>query len=162
MASSRLLLVCVLAALLGAPAASAAFTPGASGLGDPYYPNAGNGGYDVAHYALTLDWTPASNELRGTAVITATATQDLSRFNVDLRGFSMPRLLVNGRAAAFARDGQELVITPSAGIRAPAARCWKRPSSRVSRAPGRWSTGSGCCPHPGSLTSSVTSARTSG
>jgi len=115
---SRLLLVLVALALVGTPAASAAFTPGSAGLGDPYYPNAGNGGYDVAHYSLTLDWAPGPNELRGTAVITATATQDLSRFNLDLRGFSIPRLLVNGRAASFTRDGQELVITPAAGIRA--------------------------------------------
>src|SRR5512133_745475 len=91
--------------------------PGSSGLGDPFFPNAGNGGYDVSHYSLTLGYEPASNQLAGTALITATATQDLSRFDLDLRGFSISRLNVNGHAASFTREGeQELVITPSAGL----------------------------------------------
>ena len=51
-------------------------------------------------------------------MITATATQNLSSFNLDLRGFEISRLLVNGRGAAFARVGvHELVITPTPGIR---------------------------------------------
>jgi aminopeptidase N len=92
------------------------FTPGSAGLGDPYFPNAGNGGYEVSHYGLTLDYDQASNHLAGTAVISAQATQDLSRFDLDLRGFTISRLLVNGAAASHTRDGQELVITPAAGI----------------------------------------------
>ncbi len=86
--------------------------PGAAGLGDPFFPLAGNGGYDVANYALTLDYQPAANFLSGTAVITAGATQNLSRFDLDLRGFAITRLLVNGLSAAFARSGQELIVTP--------------------------------------------------
>ena len=98
-------------------AAAESFVPGSPGLGDPFFPNAGNGGYDVAHYALTLGYAPSTNQLSGTATINATATQNLSRFDLDLRGFSISRLLVNGQAASFARDGeQELVITPAAGL----------------------------------------------
>jgi aminopeptidase N len=111
--------LCVVALLLvfTGTAGAAAFQPGSSGLGDPFFPNAGNGGYDVSHYSLTLSYEPASNQLAGTAVVTATATQDLSRFDLDLRGFSISRLLVNGQAATFTREGeQELVITPSAGL----------------------------------------------
>ena len=48
-------------------------------------------------------------------MIAATATQNLSSFDLDLRGFTISRLDVNGRAATFVRDGQELVITPRAG-----------------------------------------------
>ena len=59
------------AALFGLPAvASAAATPGAAGIGDPYYPGAGNGGYDVAHYGLDLSYQPSSNRLTGVATIT--------------------------------------------------------------------------------------------
>ena len=103
---------------IGAGAARAAtFTPGSSGLGDPMFPNAGNGGYDVKNYNLTLDYTPAGNQLAGTATITAAATQDLSSFNLDLRGFAITRLLVNGRAATYTRDGgQELTIMPRSGL----------------------------------------------
>jgi aminopeptidase N len=103
--------------IVAGTAGAATFTPGSAGLGDPFFPNAGNGGYDVSHYSLTLGYEPASNQLDGTAVITATATQDLSRFNLDLRGFSISRLLVDGAAATHTRAGEhELVITPASGI----------------------------------------------
>ncbi|MSR63390.1 MAG: M1 family peptidase [Planctomycetes bacterium] len=114
----RLRLIVVLLALVP-PAWSqnpGGFTPGAAGLGDPLYPLAGNGGYDVEHYALTLDYQPATNHLVGTAEIRARATQGLSRFDLDLRGFALTRLLVDGRAASFTRSGQELVVTPRKGI----------------------------------------------
>jgi hypothetical protein len=102
-----------------APAAAVDFVPGSAGLGDPFFPNAGNGGYDATHYALTLSYEPSTNQLAGTALITATATQNLSSFDLDLRGFSISRLLVSGQDAAFARSGeQELVITPQAGLTA--------------------------------------------
>jgi aminopeptidase N len=77
---------------------------------------AGNGGYNVTNYALRLGYDPATRHLDGTATIRATATQNLSRFDLDLRGFQISRLLVNGQAALFTRDGQELVITPAAGL----------------------------------------------
>lgn len=95
---------------------STGFAPGSAGLGDPLFPAAGNGGYDVSHYELTLDYEPASNQLSGTAVIAATATQRLASFNLDLRGFQISRLLVDGRAASFTREGQELVVVPRNGI----------------------------------------------
>jgi aminopeptidase N len=118
----RALGVVLLAVLVvPAPAASAAeFSPGSAGLGDPFFPLAGNGGYDVAHYSLAFSYDPATRQFDGTATISATATQDLSRFDLDLRGFDIGRLTVNGEAASFTRDGQELVITPAAGLPAGA------------------------------------------
>ena len=111
----------IVAALAAPAAAAAAFSPGSAGLGDPMFPQAGNGGYDVQHYSLTLDYTPASKNLIGNVVITARATQNLSRFNLDFRwpqeGIS--QVLVNGTAASFVRDapdGQELIVTPAAGL----------------------------------------------
>lgn len=105
--------------LSAGPAAAVNFSPGSSGLGDPYFPLAGNGGYDVSHYSLTLGYEPSSKQLTGRAVITATATQNLSRFDLDLRGFTISGLQVNGSAAAFERAGdQELVVTPRNGLRA--------------------------------------------
>jgi aminopeptidase N len=103
--------------LVFAGPAWAAFTPGSPGLGDPFFPLAGNGGYDVSHYGLDLSYEPDTNQLTGTATVTATATQDLSRFDLDLRGFSISHLDVGGRAATFTRDGQELIVTPHTGIR---------------------------------------------
>src|SRR5918911_2672364 len=49
-------------------------SPGAPGLGDPYYPLDGNGGYDVGHYALDLGYAPSTDTLTGVATISATAT----------------------------------------------------------------------------------------
>jgi aminopeptidase N len=97
----------------------AAGAVGSAGLGDPMFPQAGNGGYDVQHYSLTLDYTPSGNQLTGNVVITARATQNLSRFDLDFRWpeAGIAQVLVNGAAASFAREGvQELVVTPAAGL----------------------------------------------
>jgi aminopeptidase N len=100
----------------GQALAADTFVPGSSGLGDPFFPLAGNGGYDVSHYALRLSYEPRTHRLVGSATISATGTQNLSRFDLDLRGFDVSRLTVNGKAASFKRAGQELVITPQAGL----------------------------------------------
>jgi aminopeptidase N len=106
------------AALAGGAVALAAFAAGSPGLGDAYFPLAGNGGYDVRNYSLTLDYAPTTNRLVGVDVVAGTATQDLRSFDLDLRGFTIGKLFVNGAAASFARHGQELKITPKSGIRA--------------------------------------------
>jgi len=93
------------------------YRPGAAGLGDPYFPLLGNGGYRVGHYTLNLDYAPDTHQLAGTAVITARATQDLSRFDLDLSGMTVDAVRVDSVAAGFARAGQELQITPRHGLR---------------------------------------------
>ncbi|MEU7908727.1 M1 family metallopeptidase [Actinoplanes sp. NPDC049118] len=97
------------------------FAAGAEGAGDPYFPTYGNGGYDVGGYDLKLRYDPAGGELRGTATITATATQDLSRFNLDLANLVAGKVTVDGRAATSRADGNELVVTPAAGLTKGAA-----------------------------------------
>ncbi|RSM69340.1 peptidase M1 [Amycolatopsis sp. WAC 01375] len=80
---------------------------------DPYYPKDGNGGYDVTDYSIALDYSPYFLMVGGKATITATALQDLSRFNLDLRGLTVRSVTVDGVAATFQRAGEhELVITP--------------------------------------------------
>ncbi|MFH8474600.1 M1 family metallopeptidase [Streptomyces sp. NPDC018000] len=91
-------------------------TPGAAGLRDPYFPKLGNGGYDVTHYDLALDVDPAAHRLRGTATITARATQDLSSFNLDLAGLTVQSATVEGRPAAVNRAGRELTLRPDAEV----------------------------------------------
>src|SRR4051812_42541830 len=94
----------VLSAVATVPAA-AQFTPGAPGGGDPFYPSAGNGGYDVGNYGVKLDYEPQNEQLSGDVTIAARATQDLSRFNLDLRGFNISTVTVNGAAAPYTRKG---------------------------------------------------------
>ncbi|MFD9728080.1 M1 family metallopeptidase [Streptomyces sp. NPDC059072] len=91
--------------------------PGASGLRDPYFPKAGNGGYQVDHYALDLDYDPADGRLDGTAVITARAEQGLSSFNLDLSGLTVESVTVQGEPARHNRAGNELTVRPAADLK---------------------------------------------
>src|SRR5687768_8529125 len=95
--------------------------PGAPGVGDPYYPGLGNGGYDVEHYTLDLTWLADEGVLEGVATVEATATQDLSRFNLDLSGLEVGSVTVAGEPAEVARDERELVINPTTDIAEGAA-----------------------------------------
>ncbi len=99
-----------------AMAAGPKFTAGADGIGDPYYPQDGNGGYDVGQYGLDLRYDPATDRLNGVATIDAKATQNLSRFDFDFQGLTVRSITINGTAAHWHRVGNELVIDPAAGI----------------------------------------------
>jgi aminopeptidase N len=108
-------------ALVAAASASGArYVHGSDGSGDPFFPQAGNGGYDVRHYSLRIDYDQAANVLKGRAVIRAKATQNLSSFNLDLRDFyAVSKVKVNGKPASFAQhDEQELTISPRPRLKA--------------------------------------------
>jgi len=104
-------------------------TAGSAGVADPYFPEAGNGGYDVTHYALTLAYTPSTSDtpdtpdtphtstpLTGTATITARATQNLSAYDLDLKGMRVNSLTVDGKKASWTRTDQELTVRPPSTI----------------------------------------------
>ena len=110
----------------GSPAQAAGEgRPGAPGSGDPYFPYAGNGGYDALNYDLALRYTPPADadvlrgRLRGVATITLRATQDLAAFNLDLRGLRVRSVTVDGEPARWSRvqdDEQrrwELTVRPA-------------------------------------------------
>jgi aminopeptidase N len=111
-----------LLAVIAAPAAAARPdrpSPGAAGLGDRLSPLLGNGGYDVLHYDLDLRYATSApaQSIDGTVTILARATQALSRFNLDFAGTSVGSVSVDGRGAGWARDGEELVVTPRRPLR---------------------------------------------
>ncbi|MFC4150240.1 M1 family metallopeptidase [Micromonospora mangrovi] len=94
----------------GRPSPSATGTPGSAGLGDSYFPDYGNGGYDVDHYDVRLRYEPATDRLSGTTTVLAKATQALSRFNLDFL-LDVESVRVNGWPATFHREGvHELVV----------------------------------------------------
>ena len=99
---------------VAAPASAERYVAGSAGSGDPFFPQAGNGGYDARHYSLTIDYDQPANLLSGNVVINATATQNLRSFNLDLRDlYTVSRVTVNDRSATFAQhDEQELTINP--------------------------------------------------
>ena len=107
-------------ALCAGAATAIALAPGGDSAGDPFFPDQGNGGYDVGHYSLELDYKPGNGKLDATATIAATATQELSAFNLDYRGPTVRSVTVDGQPAAFGRAGQELTVTPAAAIAAGA------------------------------------------
>ncbi|MQA08271.1 MAG: M1 family peptidase [Pseudonocardiaceae bacterium] len=102
-----------LATVLLSTAASAAPEPGAPGIGDPYYPDAGNGGYDVGHYDIRLTYQPGGDKLSGTTTILATTTQELSSFNLDF-ALRTTSVRVNNAPAEFSKQAPtELKVTPA-------------------------------------------------
>jgi aminopeptidase N len=125
MRSQRLLSVVLVttSAMLVAPASGTApsglagcgpdASAGTLGIGDPYYPRFGNGGYDVQHYDLAIRYGPGTNHLRGVATIAAQTTQTLSCFSLDLVGLTVHAITVNGGPATWSRTRHELMITPA-------------------------------------------------
>jgi aminopeptidase N len=89
-----------------------------TGVGDPFFPRAGNGGYDVGHYDVRLSYAPQSGELRATARIVATASRGLDRFSLDLDGLRVTGVTVNGAPARFSRGDDKLVVVPTAPLAA--------------------------------------------
>jgi opacity protein-like surface antigen len=101
------------------------YTAGAAGAGDSYFPYAGNGGIDVRHYGLDLTYVPPAaapaplvGHLSGVATIDLVATQDLDRFDLDLRGMDVTAVSVDGVTAAE-------VTPPPAGEKAEDAAYWQ-------------------------------------
>ncbi|RPE45840.1 peptidase M1-like protein [Streptomyces sp. Ag109_O5-1] len=101
-----------------APGASAgpAPSPGAPGIGDPLMPLDGNGGYTVRRYTLDFDWQAPGTPFAAGTTISATATQALSRFDLDFAGNTLHKVTVDGAPATAERDGDELVVTPAKPI----------------------------------------------
>jgi aminopeptidase N len=113
-AAALLLGGCTLQGQLGPPvSAPVVFGPGADGLGDSLYPSSGNGGYDVGHYDLDVRYDPGTKILTGTAIISATATANLNRFDLDLHGLTVATATVDGTDAQPRRTGDELILTPA-------------------------------------------------
>ncbi|MFC5657208.1 M1 family metallopeptidase [Streptomyces nogalater] len=79
-------------------------------------PLAGNGGYTVRRYTLDFDWRAPRTPFEAGATVSATATQALSRFDLDFAGNTLHRVTVDGAPAAAERHGDELVVTPAKPI----------------------------------------------
>lgn len=85
------------------PQPGARSAPGAAGE------TLGNGGYHVQSYLVDLEWSPP-NVITATASILLRATQDLSNFSLDLHGFTVTRLSLNGNYPPVQRVNDKLII----------------------------------------------------
>jgi aminopeptidase N len=93
-------------------------TDGKPGLGDAYYPQAGNSGYDVTKYQIMINWDPATQSITGTTTISARATQQLNSFYFDL-ALQTDKVTVNGAAAeSIARGFSDVYVKPTQPITA--------------------------------------------
>ena len=93
-------------------------TGGEPGLGDPYFPRAGNSGYDVDRYAIELDLGAGNGSLTGTTTFVARATTDLAWFWFDL-ALDVASVSVDGAPAVVGRDGlSDVRVQPAEPVRA--------------------------------------------
>lgn len=89
---------------------------------DPYFPDNGDPRYRVHRYELTLDYRPGPNRLAGAARLSALAGPEaLREFALDLAGFRIGRVLVDGKAAHYTHRGGKLRIRPTRALAAGAA-----------------------------------------
>lgn len=109
----RKILILILALIGVSSGCLSAISSGAEGIGDPYYPQLGNGGYDVLRYTLELTVDPQPNFLSGMCSIQARATQPLKVFNLDFSGLTIERITVNDLPGEYERNEQELTISSS-------------------------------------------------
>ncbi|MAT97733.1 MAG: hypothetical protein CL608_11360 [Anaerolineaceae bacterium] len=83
-------------------------------IGDPYAPELGNTGYDVAEYELIMALDPAVENIDATVhisgVVTGPAVETLS---LDFVGFTETEVLLDMRPVAYTRFEDKLIIEPS-------------------------------------------------
>lgn len=117
---TAVLLALALAGCTGGPGPAPQLSQAGAGegLGDPYFPDAGNTGYQVDHYHLQIGYDPASKQLTGLATIQATATADLARFSLDFSGLTVRSVTVAGGEAAAEHDGDKLLVRPAEPVAA--------------------------------------------
>jgi aminopeptidase N len=80
-------------------------------LGDPYYPELGNSGYDVLHYDLDLQVDLESGEIQGHAKLQMRLLRDLTYFNLDFQGLDIHEIIVRNQIASYERQANELIIS---------------------------------------------------
>ena len=173
-----LVLVPLLAAVASTPvqvataaasrSSTASVADGSSGIGDPYDPRLGNGGYDVTRYDIDADWdaTTLAATVRIEAVV---GPRGLRRFHLDFgprrgeegdpaRQLVVSKVTVDGRRATSSTVDGELIVTPNAALRAGKAfTVVVTYRGRPSGSPPAWKEGGATCP-TGRWSSSVNPA----
>ena len=85
-----------------------------------YFPHRGDRTFSVAHYDLTLSYSVDANQLRGKAELTAEAVVEVRELRLDLAGFRVAKVTVDGASARFVVKSQHLVVRPRRPIAAGA------------------------------------------
>ncbi|HET8956437.1 MAG TPA: M1 family metallopeptidase [Solirubrobacterales bacterium] len=109
MRSTRLSLAALaVLALVGAAQALAA-----KPAGEPFFPRAGNEGYDAVHYDARLAYKPKGGRIEAETKIEAVATEALRSFSLDFLGPKVKGVRVGFGPARFRRSPGKLIVTPA-------------------------------------------------
>jgi aminopeptidase N len=77
---------------------------------EPFFPRAGNKGYNALDYDVSFSYGAGTGTLHGRTVMSARARQGLTRFSLDFRGLSVKSVWVDGERAAFSRGRDKLIV----------------------------------------------------
>lgn len=104
------LLLCLAFALLGATASAA------GPAREPFFPHAGNRGYDARTYDVSLDYGAGTGEVHAVVDLHAIADRRLERFSLDFFGPRVKYVTVGAEIARFRRSKGKLVVDPQLPI----------------------------------------------
>jgi len=78
---------------------------------DRFFPDAGNCGYDVAHYDIDLTWQDQTNFLSMTVTLELVALADLEKIPLDFTSrYQISEVTVDGSISNFSQTDQDLII----------------------------------------------------
>lgn len=88
----------------------------ALGIGDEYFPDSGNPGYDVTSYDLAFDMDDDLVTFEAVATIALRTTDELDELRFDLDGLTVAKATIDGDEVKHRRAGLDLVLTPDAPL----------------------------------------------
>ncbi|HEY6731108.1 MAG TPA: M1 family metallopeptidase [Solirubrobacterales bacterium] len=106
MRSARFTLVVVCLASLATASAASAAKP----ANEPFFPRAGNDGYNALSYRVNLSFKPKSGRIKATTAIEAAATESLRRFSFDFFGPRVSAVEVDREPVRFRRRPGKLIV----------------------------------------------------
>jgi len=79
---------------------------------DSLYPEVGDPGVDALHYDLSLGWSPNTDTLDATEVVTFRSTETDDDFQLDFsKVLEIERLSLDDQEVAFDQEGKDLIVT---------------------------------------------------
>ncbi len=87
---------------------------GGESAGDPYYPEVGNGGYDVVDYEIDIRVdVQGDDQMEGRALVELVAEEPLAQLSLDLIGLDVAAITVDDQPADFDQVDDKLRIRPA-------------------------------------------------
>ncbi|HEX6601353.1 MAG TPA: M1 family metallopeptidase, partial [Solirubrobacterales bacterium] len=85
---------------------------------EPFFPGAGNRGYDAVSYDVDLAFEQESGRIKARTEMFARAEEELRRLSLDFRGPRVHKVRVDDKPARFRRRGGKLVVVPAEAVEA--------------------------------------------